>query len=75
MGYAIRDENGLLILRIGNADAKAIMDNAPGIFRPWKSRAKDAPKTVFEVTKPMTYTVGEIKIYLWEKTLLIPDTE
>lgn len=73
MGYDVRDESGLLTLKIGDETAKDIIDNTKGIFRPYTPKDGNGTKTAFELTENKVLIVTDIRIYLWEKTLLIPE--
>lgn len=74
MTYSVRTESGLLTSTISNILAEDIINNVKGTFRPWTPTSSTGTKTVFEIAEGRVLTVsGDTKLYLWAKTLLIPD--
>lgn len=74
MTYSVRTEGGLLTSTISNTLAEDIINNVKGTFRPWTPTSGGDTKTVFEIAEGRVLTVDrDAKLYLWAKTLLIPD--
>jgi hypothetical protein len=72
MAYDLRDSKGQLVMTVSNTIAQHIIQQAPGIFGPWKCKPE---VTVFEIRQDMTTTMPGAKFYLWAGSLLIPRSQ
>lgn len=72
MDYLIRDEAGQLIALVNRNVADSIMAATRGKIRPYTPKGDAAPIAVFEITEDSVVTVGDLELYLWAKTKLIP---
>lgn len=72
MDYLIRDEAGQLIARVNRKVADSIMAAACGKIRPYTPQGATETIAVFEITNDSVVTVGDLELYLWAKTKLIP---
>lgn len=73
MTYVVRTEGGLMTMKISQYLAEDIFSNTKGTFRPYVPADGSAVKTAFEIAEDKVLIAGDTKLYLWEKTLLIPE--
>jgi hypothetical protein len=65
MTYELRDERGVLRMKISDNQMAQIMRNGYGFFRPSRN---DISIHVYEITEDFLWALGEsCKIYVWEK--------
>jgi hypothetical protein len=66
----VRDEHGVMILKIDNALMASIIAGCEGKFRP---HAQNSSQAVFEITgDTMKVAYAGLEIFLWKGTLIFP---
>lgn len=72
--YVIRDENGIMLMKVKNDVAQRIIKGVPGVFKPYKPTA-DTEVVCYQITVDSSMLTGSGRFYLWAGTKLIPSTE
>lgn len=72
MDYLICNEAGQLIARVNRRVSDRIMAAARGKICTYTPKASALQTAVFEITEDSVVTVGDLELYLWAKTKLIP---
>ena len=71
MGYDIRNEAGILVMTVDNRMAQHMINSSKGVFTPYKAAGCEAT-TCFELSEAYHINLPHVKVFLWEKTKLIP---
>jgi len=78
--YTVRDENGIMLAKIGGRIADKILRDASGFWRSYKPKQDEAIYGCFEITEDFKYSMAldnrnHYEVFLWKGTLFINEDD
>jgi len=72
MSYILRSKAGVILFKCSNSIAQDMIEHSKGFFRPYQNIEMQKSVPVYQFSKPISFEVSGIKVFIWEDSILIP---